>query len=39
MTSMWRRRAKMEAIEDDIHLHREKSKAEAAFYHKVRQTD
>ena len=28
-------RAKMEAIEDDIHLHREKSKAEAAYYHKV----
>ena len=28
-------RAKVEAIEDEIHLHREKSKAEAAFYHKV----
>jgi hypothetical protein len=25
----------MEAIEDEIHLNREKSKAEAALYHKV----
>jgi hypothetical protein len=25
----------MEKIEDDIHLHREKSRAEAALYHKV----
>lgn len=28
-------RAKLESIEDEIHLNREKSKAEAAFYHKV----
>ena len=28
-------RARMEAIEDEIHLNREKSKAEAALYHKV----
>mmetsp|Transcript_21650 Transcript_21650/g.36431 ORF Transcript_21650/g.36431 Transcript_21650/m.36431 type:complete len:328 (+) Transcript_21650:54-1037(+) len=30
-------KAKMEAIEDDIRLHREKSKAEAAFYHKTQE--
>jgi len=30
-------KAKMEAIEDEIHLNREKSKAEAAFYHKLQE--
>lgn len=28
-------RARMEAIEDEIHLNREKSRAEAALFHKV----
>ncbi|CAE7817392.1 erlin1 [Symbiodinium microadriaticum] len=31
-------KAKMEKIEDDIHLHREHSRAEANFYHKMQES-